>query len=128
MLLRGCWQSGISLTQVQALRFCEPPDDDKPSLAQAGLFLIYPLFCGCGRPSGSQAKAKDYLPWGKCHINNEKAINGLLYIPKLVLHFLSQISSLSDPISNDDSGMLIDASGTAKGQGGSTISKLETEV
>lgn len=92
----------------------------KGSRVYGFLVIIFfpPWEKGCGRPFGSQAKAKNYLPWGKCHINNEKAINGLLYIPKLVLHFLSQISSLSDPISNDDSGMLIDARGTAKDQGG----------
>ena len=33
------------------------------------------------------------------------------------LHFLSQTSALSDPISNGDFGILIDAGGIAKGQG-----------
>lgn len=45
----------------------------------------------------------------------------------LALHFLSQISALSDPISNGDSGTLIDASGIAKVTVGSTISKLERQ-
>lgn len=62
-------------------------------------------------------QSKDYLPWGKCYKNNEKAINGLLYIPELVQHFLSQISVLSDPLRDGDSELLIDADGVAKGQG-----------
>lgn len=44
-----CWQSGISLIQVQGLRFSELPGDDKPSLVWAGLFLIYSFSSGCGR-------------------------------------------------------------------------------
>lgn len=31
-LFVGCWQYGTSLILIQALRFSEAPDDDKPSL------------------------------------------------------------------------------------------------
>lgn len=88
------------------------------ALHELDLFLIYTFYYGCGKRFRSQAKAKDYLRWRKCYRNNERTINRLLCIPELILCFLSQISAFSAPISNSDSGLLIDADGMAKGQGG----------
>ena len=115
----GCLQSGISLIQVQGLRFSEPPDDDKPSLVWAGLFLIYAFSRGCGRGLLGFRPKQRITHHGKSIIKiTRKQWMGCYIFITSWFCISSQTSTFSAPMNSCDSGLWAEAGGTVEGQSG----------